>query len=77
MLGLLLADGARTVECGKTFWHVDQVLFYENNRNSETKSQKIDPEMKPLSKGIKRTVDKIWGHMAKTDFRAQKRKLTS
>ena len=39
-LGLLLADGVPTVGLGKTFWCVGR-FFYENGRNSETKSRKI------------------------------------
>ena len=42
------------------------------------KVKKLIPKcnMNRLSEGFKRAVDKIWGRMAKTEFRAQK-KLTS
>ena len=53
-LGLLLADGAATVGWGKTFWCVGRFLFYENDRNSETKSRKVYPKVRnePSLRGL-------------------------
>ena len=54
-LGLLLADGAPTVGRGKTFSTVCQpfFFFYENGRNSETKSRK---SIRPSCRGPKSEV---------------------
>ena len=52
---------------GKTFRRVGRFLFYENGRNSETKSWNSIPrcEMDRLSEGYKRAIDKICGPIAK------------
>ena len=42
-------------------------FFYEKSRNSETKSQKIDPKVRNGSsfRELQKAIDKIWGGMAK------------
>ena len=69
-LGLLLADGARTVGRGKTFWRVNRIFFYENCCYSGTESKKSYPrwEMNGHSEGYKRAIDQNWGRMAKIVF---------
>ena len=52
---------------------------HENGRNSETKSQKIDPrcQIDRLSKGYKRAIDEIRGPMEKNGFSGRKPKILS
>ena len=70
-LGLLLADGALTVERGKTR---KLVLF---TKAAETPVRKVKKsylrwEMYGLSEGYKQAVDQNWGCMAKIGFFGQK-----
>ena len=53
-LGLLLADGALTEGRAKTFWRVGRFFFYENGRNLETKTRKIDAkvQIEPSFRGL-------------------------
>ena len=55
-LELLLADGAPTVGRGKTFL-THRPYLYENGRNLETKSRKIDPKVgnEPSLQGLQTT----------------------
>ena len=75
-LGLLLADMALTVGWGKTFWRVSRFFFTKNTVTRKQKVEKLTPrcDMECNSKGYKRAIVKIWGHIAKkTDKRAEHR----
>ena len=73
-LGLLLADGVPTVGWGKTFWCIGRFFFYENGRNSETKSRKINLMMgnEPSLRGLQTGRWPILGSYGKIGFLDQK-----
>ena len=73
-LGLLLADSALTVGCGKTFWCVGRFSFYENDRNSETKSWKINPKVQygPSLRALQTGRWHKLGSYGKNEFSVQK-----
>ena len=73
-LGLLLADGPPNSGVGEDFLARRPVFFYENSRNTETKSRTIDPKVQngPTFRGVQLAVDKIWDQMAKNGFSVRK-----
>ena len=73
-LGLLVADSALTLGCGKTFWCVGRFSFYENDRNSETKSWKINPKVQngPSLRALQTGRWHKLGSYGKNEFSVQK-----
>ena len=78
-LGLLLADGALTMQWGggRLF---DTSTSFISTKTALTRERKVEKslprwEMNCLSKGYKQAVDQNWGHMAKIGFFGQKTEI--
>ena len=76
--GLLLADGAPTVERGKTFWRVNRIFFTRTAVTPKRKVKKLIPrwEMNGLYEGYKWVINQNWGRMAKIGFFGKKPKIS-